>query len=126
MSAFLTSLTIQAADHRDSGLWILAEPFLYFSTAAEDLITIPKGFQTDLNSNPFLKKLSKLGGRASVEGAVIHDYLYKSKIYSRRLADKIFLEACTLSGDGWWLAHKNWLGVRLFGGFAWQEDKMEN
>lgn len=119
MSAFITNLEIRTADHTDDGLWIVAKTFFYQSDVAERLIMVPSGFQTDLNSNPFLDKLGKLGGHASVEGAAIHDWLYHSHETSKSLADRIFMEACILSGDGWWLAHKNWLGVALFGGSSW-------
>jgi len=122
MSQFLTQLCIEAEDHTDDGMWIVQKPFVYQSDAAGKVLTVPVGYKTDLNSNPLLDKFAKLGGRASVEAAVQHDHLYQTHEVDRATADAVFLEACLLTGDGWWLAHKNWIGVRLFGGQHWGPD----
>jgi hypothetical protein len=122
MSAFLTLLSIKAEDHLDSGQWIIQDPLIYQSDVAGKTFTVPVGYRTDLNSNPLLSKFAKLGGKASYEAAGLHDRLYNTREVDRATADSVFLEACLLTGDGWFLAHKNWIGVRLFGASHWGPD----
>ena len=86
-------------------------------------VAVPAGFITDFASVPrclhWLIKPSDLG-----KAAVIHDWLYKKGLVSKRVADAIFHEAMVISGiPGWkrllafkavvWFGHRAWKAHRL-------------
>lgn len=52
--------------------------------------------------------------------SVLHDYLYKFKIGSRRRADWYFLAVMKHSGVRWWRRWAMYLAVRFFGKSAWE------
>ena len=88
------------------------------------IITVPKGFPTDLASIPriFRSIVSKDGPNRWA--AIVHDYVYslKGEKYgiSRKDADKIFLEAMTnlgVSRRKRWIMHK---AVRIGGWVPWK------
>lgn len=91
-----------------------------------DEITIPQGFTWDLSSVPRL-----LWGVLPPDGdfelaALLHDYLYITKIVSRRFADKeMLLWSKATSGTLNKVSIRNfdnqlrYIAVRLFGGIVW-------
>jgi len=85
--------------------WILADVCVYQSALLGDAgnpvrVVVPVGFKTDLASIPrvpFLRSMFMVNGlhRAA---AIIHDYLCRLGMgFSRKTADKIFLEAMKVS-----------------------------
>jgi hypothetical protein len=68
-----------------STLFVVAEDFVVGD------FTVPKGMATDLASVPvpFRNLISQL---TCVEGAILHDHLYKTGVVRRKVADKIFFE----------------------------------
>lgn len=78
-------------------------------------IYVPRGFETDLASVPkWLGSIYPRHGRYTY-AAVLHDYLYKTKMCKRARADYIFREAmrsCNVRLHTRWLF---WLFVRAFG-----------
>lgn len=122
MSRFLNQLEVTLIDNdaaEGRGLWSLDEDFGYQSDLARMTITAPKGFQTDFASVPRLPIVFWLAGDTSTEAAVIHDWLYTSKIVPRRIADAVLREAGKVSGVPAWRRWMIWAGVRAFGQGPW-------
>lgn len=121
MSSFTTKLTV---NHLDDGIsWEVAKPFIYRigSPISKELIIVSKGFITDFASIPkifwsILHPTGKYG-----KAAVLHDFLYKTGIFSREKSDKIFLEAMGVLKVGWFVKHLIYGFVRLFGQKRWDK-----
>jgi hypothetical protein len=122
MSAFLSKLEMENADGKDDGEWLLVAPLVYQSDVASMTLTAPVGFSTDLASVPRLPVVFWLCGSTSNEAAVVHDYLYRSKILPRAKADAVLREASAVTGVAAWRRGLMWAGVRLFGWHAWRAD----
>lgn len=125
MSAFLTSLQVENASGSDDGHWRLTAPLVYDSDVAARVITVPQGFVTDLASVPRVPVAYLLCGGTSNEAAVVHDYLYTSKIVPRATADAVLREASAATGVPAWRRALMWAGVRAFGWHAWNEDSIK-
>lgn len=121
MSRFLTRLALRAADDKDDGQWIVDEPLVYESDVARALVTVPAGFQTDLASVPRLPIVYWLTGATSNAAAVVHDYLYSTRLVPREVADAVLREASAVTGVPAWRRGMMWAAVRLFGGRYWRE-----
>jgi hypothetical protein len=80
----------QIAPFGDSEWWILTASLPTRIGNSTEIITIPKGFVTDLTSIPrfFWSAFSKTGPYMSA--AILHDYLYWDQRCTRAEADKIF------------------------------------
>ena len=93
MSQFTEGLKIEWLPEEE--LFRVIEAFDYHVGSEESLtvIHIPVGFKTDLASIPFWARwlIHKLGKHA--QAAVVHDFLYKYKMFTRKECDLIFLEA---------------------------------
>ena len=79
----------------DSINFILEERLVYQSDLG-GLIIVPAGFETDLASIPriFQSLVPKVDRH--MLPAIVHDYLVRRPDFSRKLADRIFLEAMRL------------------------------
>lgn len=109
----------------DDNHWKLISAFTYFSKQAGP-ITVPVGFITDFASIPRVPLVFMLFGNTAHSAAVIHDYLYTTGQVSRKIADKVFLEAMASAGDiPFWKRWPMYCGVRLFGGSAWSKHRSE-
>lgn len=82
--------------------------------------TVPAGFVCDLASVPrWLAWLAPSWMQTSGAG-VLHDYLYRTGLLSRREADWLFYEALRAEpATGVVRATAMWLAVRVFGWGAW-------
>lgn len=103
---------------RESKFFELYAP-LEVTLSNGDVIVIPKGFKTDLSSTPrwLWSFLPPYG--VDLIAYIIHDYLFVTKIYSRKFTDKeMYLWAKILRKDNTdpWLRYQ---GVRLFGWAVW-------
>lgn len=116
MSHFITQLYLQAADDHDSGRWVVTRPLYYASEIAKGVIIVPEGFVSDLASVPRAPVIYWLTGNVAAKAAVLHDYLYQSRMYPRAMCDAIFREASEVIGVSWWRRNLMYLGVRLGGG----------
>lgn len=92
-----------------------------------DIITIPKGFKYDLSSSPrFLWSILPPDGDFAI-GALIHDYLYVNKLYTRKFNDLEMLKWSVVMNGTRKISLKNidnytrYYGVRLFGWFVWNK-----
>lgn len=126
MSLFAGRVALTPIGMRDGDRWYeTIEPFAFHSQLYGATIKVPVGFQTDMASVPrtFQIALQKDGG--IIEAALVHDYLYsisaKPLGFSRRDADRIFLEAMTVAGMG--PIKRGWAynAVRWFGGRTYQK-----
>lgn len=119
MSRFLDPLKaelIAATAMEYRGLWKLKTQFRYESGLLGRVITVPKGFVTDLESCPRLPGVFLAFGEVSKMAAVVHDYLYTHPVStSRKQADAVLREACIIEGVSKWRAYGIWLGVRIGG-----------
>ena len=108
---------------RPDGLWELMEPLEYHvgDENSTEVITVPKGFVTDFASTPLgVRNLFPKDGPWT-GAAIIHDYLYQKKLYSRKKCDDIFLEAmkvCNVSRIKRWTM---WVALRGFGWYAYNK-----
>ena len=82
-----------------------------------EIIKVPKGFITDGASIPKFA-WSILGGPMGEysAAAVVHDYCYKYKLYTRKRCDYIFYEAMQVLEVPFW---KRWLMYHAVRTFAW-------
>lgn len=60
--------------------------------------------------------------RKAVIAVLVHDFLYHHRMLTRARADRIFYDLLRLEGMRWSKAAAAYIGVRLGGGRAWQED----
>lgn len=79
-------------------------------------IEVPKGFITDFASVPRIPVVYSLTGNTAHDAAVVHDYLYQTHIISKKLADKIFLEAMKVMKVPRWRRWVMYYTVRVAGG----------
>ena len=109
----------QIAPFGDSEWWVMAEPVPNRIGVSTEIITVPKGFVTDLASIPrfFWSAFPKTGKYMSA--AILHDYLYWDQRCTRAEADRIFaIEMLSFGVDA--TARKLIFGaVDQFGGSAW-------
>jgi len=78
-------------------------------------VSVPSGFETDFASIPrFFWRLEPPVGR-SCRAAVVHDYLYRSGLASRWMADAVWREGMRELGVHPVKRWVMWAAVRLFG-----------
>jgi hypothetical protein len=89
------------------------------------LIVIPKGFETDFASVPwFFTRLFPKFHKTTNRPSVLHDYLYVSRITTRKQADDLFLKAMLSDGVKKWRAYSMYWAVRLGGSSAWKSNNV--
>lgn len=118
MAGFLTKLRVEKLDN---GQWRLLAPLHYESAVAGRIIQVPIGFETDFASVPRLPFMFWLLGDRGHAAAVVHDWLYRTELVSRSMADAVFREALE-SEVGFLSRWAMWAGVRI-GGWAAYGDK---
>ena len=97
------------------GPWWVQEEIKYYSKVADMEIVVPAGFPTDLATVPKIPVIYEVFRDEAVKASIIHDYLYLSKIVSRKMADDIFREAGFASNVTTWKMQMMWAAVRVFG-----------
>jgi len=93
----------------------------------DEVITIKKGFEWDLSSVPriFWSILPPDGD--FIIGALIHDYLYQNKMFTRRFADReMYLWSEAVNGTMNLSLRRidngvRYIGVRMFGWIVWKK-----
>ena len=121
MSQFTEKLIVSL--EKDGTHWTLEKDFEYYTDLLGErtYIKVPAGFITDFASIPkifhsFIKDKDKYN-----KAAVVHDWLYSCKIYDRKTADKIFLEAMKVLGIHPIKRYIFYWAVRLFGWTRWKK-----
>lgn len=101
----------------------LVKPFSYYiKKKGGDTIVVPAGFVTDGASIPSFA-WSIIGGPMTgkyVAAAILHDWLYHIKTYSRERSDLIFLEAMAVLKVSKLKRNIIYWMVRIFGHWAWK------
>lgn len=123
---FLTNLDLRALE--DDEWLVLSE--LHYRLSPElaqkgpagcgKVLTVPRGFVTDLASVPDVMRSFISGTRETRKPAVLHDYLYGRRIGTRAWADAVFLEAMKSTRTGFAKRWACWLGVRVGGWVIWK------
>jgi hypothetical protein len=120
MGNFLSKLKVR---HLDGENWEILEEFSYHvgHVNSDEVITVPKGFVTDFASIPRIC-WSLIGSPTGKYGkaAVIHDWLYRKGIGTRKRADDIFLEGMEVLNISRIRRIVMYIGVRIFGFFCWK------
>lgn len=119
---FLTELNLRAGP-TDGAEWVVVTPLVYESVVAARVIEVPAGFQTDLTSVPRLPLMYLLTGGTATKAAVVHDYLYVTRLVDRATADAVFREAAEVSNVPAWRRWLMWAGVRAGGWIYWRKEK---
>ena len=114
-SKFLTDLIIKNLE-TDEQSWELLSILSYQSLLYNGIITVPSGFVTDLASTGIFRK------RCHRE-SITHDYCYQTHIVSKKLADKIFLEAMNSRKKPFYIRWTYYIAVKLFGFNAYRTGK---
>ena len=102
--------------------WVLAGTVVYRDGAGRE-IEVPKGFLTDLASVPRLLWWWFPPYGSYTFAAVLHDWLYRTGIVSRAVADATFLEAMESLGTGGFTRRILYLAVRIFGWSSYRNKK---
>jgi hypothetical protein len=99
--------------------WRLLYPLTYEGNF--DTFEVPKDFRTDFASVPriFWNIIPPTGGYT--KAAVLHDYLYYTKMVSRKDADGIFRRIMHEYGVGGLKRRTMYWAVRAFGWLAWKK-----
>lgn len=119
---FLTKLTATHRDLKNGKWWILHEPLVYQLIGAEQIkITVPAGFESDFASVPRIPVCYLFFANEFQEGAVVHDYLYRTGITDRRTSDRILQEIIIEAGYSKNFAWYVYAGVRIGGWKKWRE-----
>jgi len=120
MSQFTTPLRLQFIDGKD---WKLIESFEFHVGAknSDEIIVVNSGFITDFASIPriFWSIIGHPTGKYG-KAAVVHDFLYRNGIGSRKKADLIFLEGMEILKVGWLRRRIMYRMVRLFAFLSWR------
>jgi hypothetical protein len=104
--------------------WRLAERFIVYTKQAGEekvWIEVEEGFETDFASIPkiflpFLEWRDKFN-----KASVVHDWLYYTKQFNRKTADRIFLELMLALGISKFKAYLFYYVVRIFGWIHWRK-----
>lgn len=81
------------------------------------MITIPKGFKSDLASTPkILWSIYPPFGKY-INASIIHDYLYTNHLLTRSQADYVLLHEMKNAGINKITCYIFYISVRLFGNF---------
>lgn len=116
MGKFTNKLTLTQIN---KNLWEVDEPFQYHVDNNE-VIWIPKGYLTDGATIPrFLWTIIGHPLQGYAQAAVIHDFCYGKRLYSRKRSDEIFLEAMAVLEVPRWKRRVIFRALRLFGWWAW-------
>jgi hypothetical protein len=124
MSSFTDELIVCPLP--DGRRWRLYKEFDYHigSEYSDYFVHVPLGFITDFASVPslFWALIPPTGKYGAA--ALVHDYLYQSKMVSRMTADSIFYEAMGVLCVPQWKRISMWLAVRLFGWMGYSKNNL--
>ena len=89
-------IEIPSLNFDDDSINFILEERLVYNSDMVGLIIVPAGFETDLASIPriFQSLVPKVDRH--MLPAIVHDYLCREPDFSRKTADRIFLEAMKL------------------------------
>jgi len=118
---YLTGLYLQR-DRKQRGTAIFVLSKEYRVVVDGVTITVPAGFESDLNSVPrgFRWLVSVTDG---IEGAIVHDYLYRiPNGHTRAWSDRV-LRLMDKDNINWLQRNVKQLGVRAGGWWTWRQTR---
>ena len=121
MSSFTDPLIVEIEANGINGKLVKEFDYHVGSETSPDSIHVPIGFVTDFASTPFFIWKTGLYSKA----AVVHDFLYQSKLRTRMEADAIFYEAMLVLGVSKWKAGLFYWAVRLFGWMGYSKNNLK-
>jgi len=122
MSSFTDPLIVKKVGERT---WEIMKAFEYHVGAEDsnEVIKVPVGFVTDFASVPQFAWIIIPPDGSYTQAAVLHDYLYHIKAYTRKRSDEIFYEAMAVLEVKWWKRKVMYFSVRLAGWIPWKNRK---
>lgn len=107
--------SVLLVEYVDGENWLLTAPLVYTDTKMNKAVEVPAGFITDFASVPrgMWNLYPKVGLYAPA--AVVHDFMYRYGIYTRKIADDMFLHGMEDLKVSWLVRHTMHKAVRLFG-----------
>jgi len=125
MSHFLDPLILEPQD--DGYTWKVMEPFDYEigEVGSGNKIDVPVNFITDLASIPriFWSIMPPFGKYS--RAAVLHDWIYHTQQFTRKMSDDILMEAMQVLSVNWLTRWTIYLGVRIGGWVPWNQHAKE-
>ena len=109
-----------------NGRWRLLEDLTYYGVPGIGDITVPKGFDTDFASVPRLPFMFWLLGDRADYAAVLHDWIYRTAISSRSVADAAFRWVADKEGVNWVARWSMWSGLRVGGWTSYDQRHKDN
>jgi len=122
MSSFTDNLVVEKLAPR---LWRTYRAFEYHIGAlnSTNVIYVPEGFLTDFASIPRVFWIWLPPDGIYTQAAVLHDYLYNTKMFERKTCDKIFKEAMTILKVDKFNKYMIYKAVRWFGWIPWNKKR---
>jgi len=121
MSQFTEKLIVSL--EKNGKYWRLEKEFEYYTEILGDkvYIKVPEGFETDFASIPkIFLPIMKWRDKFN-KASVIHDWLYHTRQFDRKTADKIFLEAMAVLKIHPIKRYTFYYTVRIFGWIRWRK-----
>lgn len=120
MAASYIPRPVELEKHPKSGFMMTSRDHYYFVDGK--YYRVPHGFVTDGASIPriFRPVIGKPYNADYVGAALLHDYLYRHKVGTRKDADHAFFLLLRRDGVRRLRARAMWAAVRAFGGLAWR------
>ena len=115
MSKMVTYLTQLRGEVLSDEAFQLTSDFYVLLECIQEVV-VPEGFITDFASVPRLPIVYLAVGNKGHKAAVLHDWLYHTKQFSRETCDKYFYFALRESGVNWFYAQAMYRAVRMAGG----------
>jgi len=124
MSSFTEPLQVEIQANGVNGKLLKEFDYHVGSEQSDWVVHVPAGFVTDFASSPSFAWMifPKMGLYSAA--AVLHDYLYQSKLVCRALADSIFREAMLVLGVPHWKVNIMYWGVRAFGFLGYSKNNL--
>lgn len=107
------------------GLYQLLRPLVWHHPVSGKYLRIPAGFLTDLASIPRGFRWLITGHDGTRKPAVVHDWLYRNTIGTRKGADLIFRAGMRETGVPAWKRELAYRAVRLGGWATWKKHSKE-
>lgn len=101
---FITPLRAELVDHlanNGQGEWVLLESLIYVDERGIKYV-VPEGFNTDFASVPRVPIAYWLTGNTAHAPSTLHDWLCRTAVVPRTVADKLFAEAMESIGMSRW------------------------
>ena len=108
----------------DDTYFLLLDNLVYYSSKHGIKIVAPVGLISDGPSVPRAPIIYWLFGHRGKRAAVIHDWLYRNKLFPREVCDDIYREALKDSGKNSFTSGGMYRGVRIGGRSSFTGYKM--